>query len=261
MSVTVEIDGLTKYFPARMTFGNTLENIFGRQKPIVALEDVTFKVGQGEIFGLIGPNGAGKTTLLKILATLILPSKGSARVKGYEVAARPDAVRGYIGLVSSEDRSLYWRLSGKQNLEFFAAFCGLPKRLARSKIDELSQLLDIPAPDRMVGKYSAGMKQRLSLARGLLHDPAILLMDEPTRSLDPGGAGYLCTFARDYLCGKKGKTIIWATHSLPEAQSTCDRIGLLNRGRIIAQGSLDELRQRTGLQRTASLDDIYKAMT
>jgi ABC-2 type transport system ATP-binding protein len=174
MSHVVEVNKITKYFAPRITLRRLL---FGRNDTTVALEDVTFAVKEGEVFGLIGPNGAGKTTLLKMLATLILPSKGSIRVSGHDIIANAFAVRQHIGLVSGEERSFYWRISGRKNLEFFSAFYNLSKKVAEKRIDELTALLGITALDRMVGKYSSGMKQRLALARGLLHDPPVCLMD------------------------------------------------------------------------------------
>lgn len=261
MSYIVEADGLSKYFSPRITLVKTFRHMFGGRDAIVALDDVTFTMKKGEIFGLIGPNGAGKTTLLKILATLILPSKGRVLVGGHEVAAESIAVRKCIGLVSGEERSFYWRISGRKNLEFFATFYNLTKKLARDRIDNLIELLEIEAPDRMVGKYSSGMKQRLSLARGLLHDPPVLLMDEPTKSLDPGGAEKIRKIVKEHLCLKEKKTIIWATHNLREAETVCDRIGLINHGKLVAVGTMDELRGKAGLGKTASLEEIYGVMS
>ncbi len=257
MSYIVEANGLTKYFFPRITLGKTLRYMFGRKDSIAVLEDVTFAMKKGEIFGLIGPNGAGKTTLLKILATLILPSKGSVRVSGHEAVAESVAVRQCIGLVSGEERSFYWRISGRENLMFFAAFYNISTKLAQKRIEELIKLLEISAPDRMVGEYSSGMKQRLALARGLLHDPPVLLMDEPTKSLDPGNAEKIRNIVKDRLCLKEKKTIIWATHNLQEAETVCDRIGLINHGRLIAVGAMEELRMKAGLGKTASLEEIY----
>ncbi|MFH1674139.1 MAG: ABC transporter ATP-binding protein [Pseudomonadota bacterium] len=261
MSYIVEADRITKYFSPEVGPGMTFKHVFGRKDAVVALEDVSFTIKKGEIFGLIGPNGAGKTTLLKILATLILPSSGSVRVGGHEVAAESIAVRKCIGLVSGEERSFYWRISGRKNLEFFATFYNLTKKSARDRIDNLIELLEISSPDRMVGKYSSGMKQRLALARGLLHDPPVLLMDEPTKSLDPGSAEKIRKIVKEHLCLKEKKTIIWATHNLWEAETVCDRIGLINHGRLVAVGTMGELRGKAGLKQTASLEEIYKVMS
>jgi ABC-2 type transport system ATP-binding protein len=261
VSYIVEADSLAKYFSPRIRLGMTLKHMFGKRDAIVALEDITFAMKKGEMFGLIGPNGAGKTTLLKILATLILPSKGRVLVDGHEVAAESIAVRKCIGLVSGEERSFYWRISGRKNLEFFATFYNLTKKLARDRIDNLIELLDMSAPDRMVGKYSSGMKQRLALARGLLHDPPVLLMDEPTKSLDPGSAEKIRKIVKEHLCLKEKKTIIWATHNLREAETVCDRIGLINHGRLVAVGTMGELRGKAGLKQTASLEEIYGVMS
>ena len=235
-----------------------VENLTKRFGGLVAVDEVSFHIERDEIVGLIGPNGAGKTTLLKTLATLILPSKGCVRVAGHEVVAESGSVRRCIGLVTGEERSFYWRISGRKNLEFFAAFYSLPKRLARDRVEALIELLEISAPDTMVGKYSSGMKQRLGLARCLLHDPPVLLMDEPTKSLDPGSAEQIRGLVKEHLCLKEKKTIMWATHNLQEVEELCDRIGLIDQGRLVATGSMEELRIKAGLGRTASLDQIYK---
>ena len=261
MSPVIEAKALAKYFFPLLAPGNILQSITRKKEPIVALEDISFEVGAGEIFGLIGPNGAGKTTLLKILASLILPSAGEIRVAGHDVVTDSLAVRNNIGIVSSEERSFYWRISGRKNLEFFGAYYNLSAKRARERIEEVADILEITEIDRVVGQYSSGMKQRLALARSLLHDPPVLLMDEPTKSLDPGNAKKIRSFVTDYLCENDQKTILWATHNLHEAENICNRIGLINKGRLIAVGTLQELRMKAGTGNTASLDAVYDVLS
>src|SRR3989338_2498774 len=160
MSYLIETIGITKHFPKT-----------------TALKGINLQVKEGEIFCLLGPNGSGKTTLLKILATLILPTGGTAYINGFEIISQPMAVKASIGLVTGEERSFYWRLTGRENLEFYATLYNLRPGIAKDRINYLINLLKIESPDRRVGEYSAGMKQRLGIARGLLHDPSVLLMD------------------------------------------------------------------------------------
>ena len=164
---------------------------------VTALDRVSLQIPPGEIFGIMGPNGAGKTTLIKVLSTLILPTSGQAFIHGYNLLTQPERVKSLVGLVSGDDRSFYWRLSCRENLLFFAALYNLPPSQARSRIEELSCLLDLEDfLDRRYAQCSSGMKQRLALARSLIHRPRVLLMDEPTKSLDPGAAENL----RHYIC-------------------------------------------------------------
>lgn len=213
-------------------------------KNICVLNEVSFEVKQGEIFGIIGPNGAGKTTLLKILSTLILPTKGTAHINGYDIVKEQIKVKVSIGLVTGDERSFYWRLTGRKNLEFFATFYNIPKKLAKERIDYLTDLIKIENIDKRVAEYSSGMKQRLGIARSLLHNPPVLLMDEPTKSLDPGNAYDLRLFMKEDLSKKEGKTIIIATHNLNEAKQICDNVCLLNQGKMFnlpRDGDLEEI--------------------
>lgn len=261
MAPAIVLNKLTKYFSPGFISGNIFRSASDKKDRIIALQDVSFEVGQGEIFCLIGPNGAGKTTLLKILSSLVLPSSGEALVAGYDVVKDSIAVRNNIGLVSGEERSFYWRISGRQNLEFFASFYNVPKDQTQKRIQELIDLLDIHEPDRVVAKYSSGMKQRLALARALLHDPPVLLMDEPTKSLDPGSVKKFQKTIRDYLCQQQEKTILWATHNLHEAEKICDRVGVICDGRLAAIGTKRELRASAGLGEEATLDDVFEVVS
>ena len=230
-----------------------------RQPPVCALQDVSLTVRRGEIVGLVGTNGAGKTTLLKILGTLILPTTGRALVHGCDVARDDDRIKQYIGLMSSDERSFYWRLTGQQNLEFFAAFQGYSVHAARARIAQLRSQLGLDALERRYGLYSTGMKHRLSLARALLHDPDILLLDEPTRSLDPLAAVNLRRLLREQLVALQGRTVLIATHNLHEAEELCDRIAILHQGRLAGCGTLDELRRQSG-DHAMTLSEVFERL-
>ncbi len=206
--------------------------------PVRALHDVTLKVAQGEVFGLLGPNGAGKTTLLKILATVLLPSEGSARVHGADVVREGTAVRRAIGLATGEERGFYWHLSGRENLEFFGGLFGLAPRISRGRAQSALECVELlPFASEIVARYSTGMRHRLDIARALLHAPPVLLFDEPTRSLDPAAASQIRALVRR-LAKDQGKTVLLVTHDLPEAATTCDRVAVLFRGTVRAVVSL-----------------------
>ena len=237
----------------------------GRDHPVRALLDVNLQVAAGEIYALLGPNGAGKSTLLRILSTLLLPSAGWARVAGYDVVKEEAQVRSRIGLVVGDERSFYWRLSGRHNLEFFGALQGLRSRDLRARIDRLGELLELTdLLDRPFRTYSTGMRQRLALARGLLHDPPFLFMDEPSRSLDPTATGAFHQLLRRLVWGE-GKTILLVTHQLSEARAVCDRAGVLDSGRLVLEtadvGELEDYfrgreQQDDGAERLARLAEL-----
>lgn len=222
-----------------------LLHLFSRRdrRETTAVDGVSLDIQGGEIVGLLGPNGAGKTTFVKLLATLLLPSAGEAYVCGYDVVREPYRVKPLIGLVTSEERSFFWRLTGRQNLEFFAALYGLQGRRTSRRIGELFELLALAeAGDVRFNEYSTGMRQKLAIARGLLNDPKILLMDEPTKGLDPVSAQALVSLIRTQVGGGSGLTIIITTHILHDVEQLCDRVAIMNKGRIVASGSIGELR-------------------
>lgn len=217
------------------------------KEPVTAVDGVDLVVEKGELFGLLGPNGAGKTTLVKMLCTLVLPTSGSAMVNGWDVVSCEHMVRQSIGLVGSEERSFYWRLSARQNLEFFSALHGLEGERMNRRICEVLDLMGLSnEADRMFQTFSTGMKQKMCIARGLLTDPAVLFLDEPTRSLDPIVAQSIRTFVKDVLVREQGRTVVLTTHRLEEAAEVCDRIAIMDRGRVKACGTLDELRAVLG---------------
>ena len=236
MKYAIETVDLCKRFPRR---GGWFDYLPGRhRKWTLGLDKVNIGVEPGEIFGLVGPNGGGKTTLIKILCTLLLPSGGKAYIDGQEVVSRPDDVRNKLGCALESDRAFYYRLTGRQNLAFFAALNNLSGAGARSRIEEVLDLVGLAAEgDRQFMHYSTGLRQKLGLARALLHDPPILLLDEPTKSLDPLAAHNFRKFLKEELVGKRGKTLLVATHSLEEAGYLCRRIALLDRGKVIEIGN------------------------
>ncbi|HZG67106.1 MAG TPA: ABC transporter ATP-binding protein [Herpetosiphonaceae bacterium] len=243
MPPAIETYALTKRFRKLHSYRDLLLYPW-RPADHLAVEGVSLRVGQGELFGLLGQNGAGKTTLIKMLCTSLLPSAGSAQVAGYDVVREGRQVRSAIGLISAEERSFYWRLTGRQNLEFFAAIYHLPPAHARRRIDHLLKDVDlVDHADRPFQTYSTGMRQKLAIARGLLHEPQVLFMDEPTRSLDPIAAQAVRRFVAEYIVGELGRTVVLATHSMAEAEELCDRVALIRGGRIVIDGSVDQLRR------------------
>lgn len=248
-TLAIQTERLTKHFYISRSLGQIIRHpLAGRagQERVTAIKDVTLQVQEGELFGLLGPNGAGKTTLIKLLCTLITPSSGSATVSGIHLP-QAERVRQVVGMASGDERSFYWRLSGRQNLEFFASLYGLHPTQATQRIAELLQRLDLSSyADRPFRTYSSGQKQRFSIARALLHRPRVLFLDEPTRSLDPTATMHLHEFIERELLALEGMTIVLTTHRLDEAQRLCQRIAIMNQGEIRACGTPDELRTMLG---------------
>jgi len=249
-SPAVVLRGLTKAFPKQRGWRAMFSG--KARESVRALTDVSCEVRAGEFFGLLGENGAGKTTLFKILATLVTPDAGTAVVGGYDVLKAPSRVRDLLAPVIADERSLHWRLSGLENMRLFAALHGLRGGEATRRIEELLALVNlVDAADRMVSGYSSGMKQRLLVARTLLARPSVLLLDEPTRSLDPISARSFRRFLREDVALAQGCTVLLATHNAEEAFELCDRVGVLHRGRLIATGPTPELAREVGEDRFA----------
>ena len=247
MGPAIEGTGLEKTFVKKRSIRELVSHPFRRDQPIHALRGVDLRVEEGEIFALLGPNGAGKTTLLKIFCCLVLPDAGRAVVRG-EDTVREHLVKRSIGLVHSDERSFYWRLSARDNLRFFATLYDVPRLEIDSRIAELLARFDLlDAADRPFSDFSSGMKQRVAIARALLHDPPILLMDEPTRSLDPAAAMELRRFVVEDLNRRHGRTILLASHNLREVEVMAHRVAILVEGRVRQVGTVEEVR-RWGVQ-------------
>ena len=242
MEYAIETFNLTKKFIPPRGFKGLLHPL--KKKAVIALDDVNLKIRKGDLFGILGPNGAGKTTLIKVLCTLILPTSGTAYVNGYDVTKEEEGVKASIGLVTGEERSFYWRLTGRQNLLFFASLHTFSSAsVAQKRVNEVLNFVGLEdKADDKFHSYSTGMKQKMAIARGLLNEPEILLMDEPTKSLDPGAAQNLREFIKERLVKEQGKTVFLSTHHLEEAEQICDRIAIINKGTIKAYGTLNELR-------------------
>ena len=216
-----------------------------RSKEVEAVRAVNFTIEPGELFGLLGPNGAGKTTTIKMLITLLIPTAGSARVLGLDVVKDAREVRKRIGYVFGGERGVYERLSGYDNLRYFAELYGVPPKLQKPRIEELLELVGLKGREHERAEgYSRGMKQRLHVARGLLHDPEVLFLDEPTIGLDPVGARELRSTIASLTAA--GKTILLTTHYMFEADALCDRIAVISKGSIVAEGTPADLKRGVG---------------
>jgi ABC-2 type transport system ATP-binding protein len=221
--------------------------------PVEALRDVNLQVEPGEFFGLFGPNGAGKTTLIRVLTTLVIPSGGAAQVCGFDVVRQAARVRERVGLVFSNENSFYGRLTGKQNLEFFAALQNLGGWQAARRIHELFELFDLTsAANAPFQSYSTGMRQKLNVARALLHEPPVIFLDEPTKGMDVLTAETLRRLLRAELVERQRKTVVLTTHDLEEMELLCDRVGILDDGRLRAVGAPADL------VRQASATVVYR---
>jgi ABC-2 type transport system ATP-binding protein len=236
----IHTSGLTKRFHRTSGYKDLIP--FQKREWVRALEGVSLDIEEGEILGLLGPNGAGKTTLIKLLCCLVLPDSGTAQVFGHDILREDAAVKKLVGLVSAEERSFYWRLTGRENLNFYASLYHLSPGQARKRIEELLDLLELnDKADVRFQNYSTGMRQKLAIARGLLSEPKVLFVDEPTRSLDPVSAQAIRRFFKEKVAGK-GNTVVLATHNLNEAQEICSRVSIMDHGRIKTLGSVQELR-------------------
>jgi ABC-2 type transport system ATP-binding protein len=225
----------------RRTYKTSTGTVRRKTLEVEAVRGVSFEVGEGELFGLLGPNGAGKTTTIKMLITLLIPTSGSARVLGRDVVKEPREVRKRIGYVFGGERGVYERLSGLDNLRYFAELYGVPARDQRPRIDHLLGLVGLKGRENeRVEGYSRGMKQRLHVARGLLHDPPVVFLDEPTIGLDPVGARDLRALIASLT--EAGKTVLLTTHYMFEADALCDRLAVIAKGQIVAEGTPESLK-------------------
>ncbi|MCE4626650.1 MAG: ABC transporter ATP-binding protein [Desulfurococcales archaeon] len=250
----IETRGLRKRYRTRL--GGFLR---GQYKWVEALRGVSFHVDWGEIYGLLGPNGAGKTTTVKIIATLLEPDSGDAFVAGYSSVRDPGRVRQIIGVMLSVERGFFWKLTARENLKYFGMLYGLPSSKLGDKIEEvleLTGLKELGAEEKRFEDMSLGMKARLGLARALLKDPQVLLLDEPTLGLDPPSARHIRGLLRELA--NDGRAVLVTTHNMFEAEILCDRIGIISDGRIVAEGPPQELKRRVSdtVSITATLTGI-----
>ena len=200
---------------------------------VVALDAVSMQIEEGEVHGLLGPNGAGKTTLVKVLSTVLLPTSGSASILGHDVVRETSAVRPLIGIVLGGDRGLYWRLTGRENLEYWAALYNVPASTAKRRVSDLLDMVGLSdRADYLVEGYSRGMKQRLHLARGLVASPRVLFLDEPTAGMDPVASREFRRLVESLR--SEGRTVLLTTHDMAEAEAVCDRVTLIDRGKVLA---------------------------
>ena len=226
----------------RRVFRATIGTFRRHTKEVLAVDDISFDVRAGELFGLLGPNGAGKTTTVKMLTTLLIPTAGSARVLGHDVVREASAIRPLIGFIFGGERGLYWRLSAKDNLRYFADLYHMDPDVAKRRIAELLELVGLAGrEDEKVEGYSRGMRQRLHVARCLLHDPEVLFLDEPTMGLDPVGARGLRQVIRNLVAEEK--TVFLTTHYMFEADALCERVAVINHGKIVALDTPEGLKQ------------------
>jgi len=208
----------------------------------VALDKVNIKIRPRELFGLLGPNGSGKTTMIKCLSTILIPDEGTAIVNGFDIRKETSMVRASLGMVVGGERTLYWKLTARDNLMYFSSLYKMKRRYAKERIDELLETLQLSdRADERLEDYSTGMRQKVAIARALLHDPPILLLDEPTLGLDPNFARQIRNQIRE-LSDKQGKTVLLTTHYMDEADRLCDRVAFINNGKIVAVDTPNRLK-------------------
>ncbi len=236
----IQVEGLTKIFH---------DNKRGK---VVAVNHLEFNCQKGKIFGLLGPNGAGKTTTLRILATMMRPTEGKAKINGFDVIKKPHEVRKQIGFLSGET-GLYDRFTPRETLKFFGKINGMENKAIDKKMDDIFHNLNMENfKDVRVDKLSTGMKQKLSIARCILHDPSVLILDEPTVGLDIITARTVTDYIQEFK--KQGKCIIYSTHIMQEAEKLCDVIGIIHHGKLLANGTLGELKKRSSSE---DLEEIF----
>lgn len=255
----IETHALRKAFSGRTRLRDLYRGSAAGRSRTVALDGVDLRIAPGEIFALLGPNGAGKTTLIKVLAGLILADTGEARIFGHDVRRDSRKAQALMSLALGEERSFYWRLTGLQNLEFFAALYNLSGKDARRRIERAAAFVGLRDLGKRYQEYSTGNRFRLALARSFLNDARLLFMDEPTKSLDPSAAAHLRSLLRN-LSRHEGKAVLFSTHDTREAEEIADRMAILDGGRIKGIGTLNEIRAQASMP-SASLAELFGALT
>ena len=232
----IEVNSLSKHF-----------------KDVVAVDNISFKVEEGKVFGLLGENGAGKTTTLRMLATMLKPTTGTANIGGYDLIQEPVDVRGEIGILFGGETGLYDRLSARENIEYFGLLNGMTKEDINIQIEKLSHSLEMKDyVERRVGKFSKGMKQKVALARSIVHNPSIMFFDEPTSGLDVTAVRIVHKFIKELK--SEGKTIIFSSHSMNEVEKLCDEVGIIHKGKMIEVSTLEGLKEKF---KEENLEEIF----
>ena len=245
--LAIEVEELRKSYPKKIPLP------FRKVEWVEAVKGISFRVKRGELFGLLGPNGAGKTTTIKMLTTLLEPSGGTARVLGLDVRREAREIRRRINLVAEGERTLYWRLSAYENLKYFARIYYVPKNEERERIERLLKLVGLwERRNDLVMNFSRGMKQRLAIAKALINDPEVLFLDEPTLGLDVQSAIFVREFIRR-LVDEEGKTVLLTTHYMAEAERLCDRIAIIDGGKIIALDTPEGLKRLVREEETVEI--------
>lgn len=233
-----------------------VKNVSKRFKEIAAVQHVSFRVEAGEVYGLLGENGAGKTTTMRMMATVLTPTEGDIEISGFSVRQQPLEVRRRIGILFGGDVGLYSRLTARENIAYFGRLYGLEQARLEERIHSLSRMLEMEDfIDRRVGAFSRGMKQKVAIARTLVHDPDVILLDEPTTGLDVTAATIFRRMVRKLQ--EEGKTILFSSHNMGEINKLCKRVALIHKGKLRFAGGLDALREQFG---TEDLDDIFMAV-
>lgn len=231
----IEVKGITKFF-----------------KDIEALKDVSFSVPRGEVLGLLGENGAGKTTTLRILATMLRPTKGTAILNGNDILKNQQAVRKEIGILFGGEMGLYDRLTAKENITYYARLNDMDENKIEERTDYLVKILDMEEYiGRRVGKFSKGMKQKVAIARSIIHNPPIMLFDEPTAGLDVTAARTIHSFIGE--CRREGKTVVFSSHSMAEVEKICERVAIIHKGVIVEKGLIEDLKTKYN----KNLEDLF----
>ncbi|NLP14969.1 MAG: ATP-binding cassette domain-containing protein [Clostridium sp.] len=232
----IDIQGLSKHFGQ-----------------VIAVNSISFNVNKGEIFGLLGENGAGKTTTLRMLATMLTPTSGTAKMAGFEIVNEPEKVRASIGILFGGESGLYDRLTAEENIAYFGELNDMDRTRIKERIKELARIFNMEEYlTRRAGKLSKGMRQKVAFARAIIHDPDIMLFDEPTSGLDVSAIRDVHEFIK--RCKAEGKTVIFSSHSMDEVEKLCDRVGIIHKGKLVAVATLDEIKSEYGEQ---NLEDIF----
>ena len=241
---------------SRHEAGIEIEGLSKAYADVVAVDGLTLEIGKGELFGLLGPNGSGKTTTINCLCGLVKPNAGSMRVGGYDVATEIQKVRAILG-VSPQETAVYAHLTGRENIEFFGELYSTPKELLKKSTESLVQKLGLAQDaDRRLGRYSGGMRRRVSIAMALVQDPQVVFLDEPTVTMDPQSRRAMWDIIRELKAG--GKTIVLTTHYMEEAEALCDRVGIIDHGKLIELGTPDGLKAKYGAK---TLEDVFLTLT